>query len=79
MLTIARVDTTTPNHYGVHHRTALLACQIIAKNIFDRGRFALDREGEQRVQVPLDGVLTDDNYFFIVDSTGKCSPLSLPF
>jgi hypothetical protein len=72
MLTMARVDTTTSNHYGVYHRTALLACQIVANNIFDRGRFALDREGQQRVQVPLDGVLTDDKYFFIVDGTGKC-------
>ena len=35
MLTMACVNTTTPNHYGIYHHTALLACQIVANNIFD--------------------------------------------
>ena len=83
LLTLPRVDSTavadaTPA-YGVHHRTALLACQIIAGNAFNNSRFALDRAGRQPVKVPLDGVLTDNQYYFIVDGSGKCSPLSFPF
>ncbi|KAF4624778.1 hypothetical protein G7Y89_g13391 [Cudoniella acicularis] len=75
LLTLPRVDMdstaavdATPA-YGVHHRTALLACQIIASNAFNNSRFAVDREGRQPVQVPLDGVLTDSQYYFIVDSS----------
>ncbi len=80
LLTLPRVDSiavadATPT-YGVHHRTALLACQIIAGNAFNNSHFALDRAGRQLVQVPLDGVLTDNHYYFIVDGSGKCSPLS---
>ncbi|KAF4627293.1 hypothetical protein G7Y89_g10861 [Cudoniella acicularis] len=73
LLTLPRVDSTvaadgTPA-YGVHHRTALLACQIIAGNAFNNSRFAVDREGRQPVQVPLDGVLTDSQYYFIIDGS----------
>ena len=83
LLTLPRVDSTvsadaTPT-YGVHHRTALLACQIIAGNAFNNSRFALDRAGRQLVQVPLDGVLTDDEYYFIVDGCSRCPFLSFPF
>jgi hypothetical protein len=83
LLTLPRVDSTavvdTTPTYGVHHRTALLACQIIAGNAFNNSRFALDRAGRQLVQVPLDGVLIDNHYYFIVDGSGKCSPLSFLF
>ncbi|CAN8106115.1 unnamed protein product [Discula destructiva] len=50
---------------GVHHGTALLACQIIANNAFD-GFLTTDQEGKNRVPptVPLDGVLLDDDYWF---------------
>src|SRR5580700_8712728 len=83
LLTLPRVDSiavadAAPT-YGVHHRTALLACQIIAGNVFNNSRFALDRAGQQSVQVPLDGVLTDKHYYFIVDGSGKCSPLFFLF
>jgi len=81
LLSLPRVDSiadATPT-YGVHHRTALLACQIIAGNVFNNSRFALDRAGQQLVQVPLDGVLTDKHYYFIVDGSGKCSPLFFLF
>jgi hypothetical protein len=74
---IALADTTTA--YGVHHRMALLACQIIAGNAFNDSRFALDRAGRQPVQVPLDGVLTNNQYYFIVDGSGQCSPLPFLF
>jgi hypothetical protein len=59
--------------YGVHHRTALLACQIIAGNAFHNSFLALDRAGQQPVQVMLDGVLTDTQYYFIVNGSGKHS------
>ena len=58
-----RADTTA---FGVYHRTALLACQIIADNAFDTGRLTLDKAGQQPVNVPLDGILTEKTYYFIV-------------
>jgi len=53
LLTLPRVDSiavadAAPT-YGVHHRTALLACQIIAGNAFNNSRFALDKAGQQSV------------------------------
>ncbi|KAH8749210.1 hypothetical protein F5883DRAFT_232378 [Diaporthe sp. PMI_573] len=51
---------------GIHHRTALQACQIIANNAF-HGFLATDRDGQQAVTVPTDGVLTEDSYWFIVE------------
>jgi len=58
-----KADTAT---FGVYHRTALLACQIIADNAFDTGRLTLDKAGQQPVNVPLDGILTEETYYFIV-------------
>ncbi|KAL2280620.1 hypothetical protein FJTKL_12438 [Diaporthe vaccinii] len=63
---------------GVHHGTALLACQIIANNAFD-GYLTTDRAGACRVSVPRDGVLLDDDYWFIVGGddagAGACYPV----
>ncbi|KAJ2988785.1 hypothetical protein NUW58_g3796 [Xylaria curta] len=55
---------------GVHHGTALTACQIIANNAFD-GYLAKDREGCERVDSNLDfnHLLTESNYWFFVAST----------
>ncbi|KAL7964329.1 hypothetical protein HDV63DRAFT_390338 [Trichoderma sp. SZMC 28014] len=39
--------------FGLHHETALLACQIIANNAFNSGYFARDSAGFQRVNVPV--------------------------
>lgn len=50
---------------GVHHGTALLACQIVANNAFD-GYLTTDRAGTCRVTVSRDGVLLDDDYWFTV-------------
>jgi hypothetical protein len=57
--------------FGVHHRTALTACQIVANNAFD-GFLALDAAGAQRVDVsvPLDGILMASVYYFVVP--GSC-------
>jgi len=73
LLTLPRVDRTTISTYGVYHRTALLACQIIAGNVFNNSYFTLDKAGQQRAQVLLDGILTDNEYYFIVEGLGKNS------
>jgi hypothetical protein len=65
ILSLPRVDITLdPNIIGVYHRTALLACQIIANNAFD-GRLALDQAGQRIVNIPLDDVLIEKEYYFI--------------
>lgn len=66
--------------FGVYHRTALAACQIVANNALG-GFLALDTAGAQRVDasVPFDGILTASEYYFVVpDSIGKSS-LLLPY
>ena len=78
LLSLPRVDpvegTTT---FGVHSRTALVACQIIAGNAFDTGRLTLDQAGQQDVN---DDILTKDAYYFIVgddpgiSSASRCLP-----
>ena len=78
ILYLPRVDITPDTAIiGVHHRTALLACQIIANNAFD-GRLALDQAGQQIVNVPLDDVLTEKAYYFI-NGNSLGTPLLLYF
>ncbi|KAL7967090.1 hypothetical protein HDV63DRAFT_383706 [Trichoderma sp. SZMC 28014] len=70
LLTLAPTDCENSNGvtvFGVHHETALLACQIIANNAFHCGYFALDSAGLQRVDVPLHGLLTKGRYYFHID------------
>lgn len=72
LLSLPRTDPTQTGTFGVHHRTALLACQIIANNAFDTGYLTLDQAGQQRVDTPLDGVLTEATYYlFIRSGPGK--------
>ncbi|KAL2192915.1 hypothetical protein P885DRAFT_72655 [Corynascus similis CBS 632.67] len=54
LLCLPRVDSTTST-YGVHHRTALLACQIIAGNAFMNSYLAFDK--------------ADKQYYFIVEAS----------
>jgi hypothetical protein len=69
---VDRVENTTT--FGVHHRTALLACQIIAGNAFDTSHLTLDKEGQRPVNLLLDDVLTEEEYYLIVgDHPGTCS------
>lgn len=81
-LSLARVDCENSDGtviYGLHHKTALIACQIIAGNAFDTGRFTLDRAGLQNVTVSLDGLLKENQYFFIIDGNGSYSTyLNIP-
>lgn len=72
-LTLPRVDSESSNDttvYGVHHKTALTACQIVAGNVFNAGYFSSDNAGSQRVAVPLDSLLTEGSYYFIVEGNG---------
>ena len=66
LLSLPRTDGTPSGTYGVHHRTALLACEIIANNAFGAGHLTLDQEGQQRIDTPLDGILTEGVYYFII-------------
>ncbi len=78
LLSLPRVDSTMSADaapiYGVHHGTALLACQIIAGNVFTNSYLALDKAGQQEVRSSVD-ILTDEQYYFIVRGSGKCSLL----
>ncbi|KAL2755981.1 hypothetical protein ACRALDRAFT_210879 [Sodiomyces alcalophilus JCM 7366] len=62
LLTLPRVDRRNDNNFGIHHGTALLACQVVAGNAFD-GYLSLNKGGEA-VSVPLDGILTQGSYYF---------------
>ncbi|KAK1997902.1 hypothetical protein LX36DRAFT_657080 [Colletotrichum falcatum] len=55
---------------GLHHHTALLACQIIANNVFDSGQLYFDSQALQPVlhRIPTHGLLMPGNYFFVVNS-----------
>ncbi|KAI7779793.1 hypothetical protein LA080_000391 [Diaporthe eres] len=65
---LPRLDSTSSVPSGVHYRTALLACQIVANNAF-HGYLATDRDGEARVTVSRDDdLLTHDKYWFIADA-----------
>jgi hypothetical protein len=68
LLSLPKLDTAPGSFVpsGVHHRTALLACQIVANNAF-RGYLATDRYGAGRVTIGHDNILTQDNYWLIAD------------
>ncbi|CAN8106466.1 unnamed protein product [Discula destructiva] len=75
---LPRLDTSPQTERaGVHYGTALLACQIVANNSF-HGYLATDRDGQQRVSLTLDGVLLEDNYWFIVPVTGDSAESVYP-
>jgi hypothetical protein len=76
LLSLPRVDRVenTTTTFGVHHRTALLACQIIAGNAFDTSHLTLDKEGQQPVNLLLDDILTEKEYYLIIgDHPSMCS------
>ncbi|KAL7624887.1 hypothetical protein AAE478_004101 [Parahypoxylon ruwenzoriense] len=67
LLRLPRVDRTSTGTFGVHYRTALIACQIIGNNAFDTGRLALDDKGQRLVHGSPDGILEESVYYFFVD------------
>ncbi|KAK2750047.1 hypothetical protein FQN55_002765 [Onygenales sp. PD_40] len=76
LLSLPRVDRAPASHaFGVHHRTALVACQIIGNNAFGTGRLWHDKDGQQPVTIPLDGVLTDPSYYFLVGAGPSNYPI----
>jgi hypothetical protein len=87
LLTLPRVDpvavadataTTITAAFGVHYGTAFVACQIIAGNAFNTGRFTLDAAGLQPVDVLFDSILTGEVYYFVIDgSPGMSLPAVL--
>jgi len=82
LLDLPRVDLGPSNVgrtriAGVHHGTALVACQIIANNAFD-SRLAQDTGGQHLAEVPLDSILTRDVYYFFIGD-GSRMYLSIPY
>ncbi|PGH29520.1 hypothetical protein GX50_07729 [[Emmonsia] crescens] len=75
LLSLPRVDQTAHHTFGIHHKTALTACQIIGNNAFETGRFCHDKDGQQPVTVPLDEALTDSTYYFLVDNGASKYPI----
>ncbi|KAL6352599.1 hypothetical protein LRP88_13065 [Fusarium phalaenopsidis] len=65
---LPRVDySAEDNAYGVHYRTALTACQIVANNAFEKGRLARDDKGQDIVADDEKVLLERDYWFFIED------------
>ncbi len=72
-LDLAHTDTQDSVSYGIRHRTALTACQIIAANRFEEGYLSLNPTGPP-IEVPIDVVLTEERYYFVIDGClGMCS------
>ncbi|KAH8679114.1 hypothetical protein BGZ60DRAFT_482824 [Tricladium varicosporioides] len=76
---VALASRTPPTTFGVHYQTALIACQIIADNAFATGRLTLDQAGQQLVDLPLDGILTEDTYYFFVGDSPNQYPVVASF
>ncbi|KAH8654737.1 hypothetical protein BGZ61DRAFT_486963 [Ilyonectria robusta] len=69
-----------PPRYGIHHGTALVACQIIAGNAFNRAYLTYDRKGQERVTLAPDGLLTRPQYYLQVHgSTQRPYPITPNF
>lgn len=62
LFTLPAVDGTTTRP-GLHHRTILTACAIIADNAFGRVYITHDRGGRERVEVPIDDLLEPGEYW----------------
>lgn len=59
------------NTFGVHHATALTACQIIANNAFNQDSYLCrDAEGHLRVDASQ-VVLTEPSYWFHISADSK--------
>jgi hypothetical protein len=83
LLTLPRVDPVvvgdTTTAFGVHYGTALIACQIVAGNVFNTGRVTLDAAGIRPVDVSFDSILTEEVYYFVIDGGPGISLLRVPF
>lgn len=65
------VDGDGGSKCGVHHLTALTACQVVANNAFRQGRLCTDTEGLRPAAEPMDGVLTAPHYYLVIDGNDQ--------
>jgi hypothetical protein len=65
LLDLPALDGNEMIGFGIHHATALMICGIIAGNVWD-GWFTLDRGVGPRVTLDIDGLLTEQEYWFHV-------------
>ena len=72
LIQFPRVEASISEQYGIRHRIALLACQIIAGNAFTG--YLVNKQYE-RVTQGLDSVLLENLYYFVIDGQGR--PASL--
>jgi len=69
LFSLPRVDAVngeTDDRRGVHHGTALVACQIVANNSFGKGCLCLDAYGQEPAPQDLEGILTASQYYFVI-------------
>ncbi|KAI0102588.1 hypothetical protein GGR51DRAFT_527019 [Nemania sp. FL0031] len=59
---------------GLHHKTALTACAIIANNSFDDVYLSKDPDGKQRVKADHDGILEPGDYWLQLPSYHPPTP-----
>ena len=73
LFSLPRVDQSPsqPDLFGVDAQIALLACQIVASNVFATGYLASDDKGIRRADTGPDSVLTQSEYWFFVEGDGK--------
>jgi hypothetical protein len=59
-------------HGGIHHKTARVACAILANNEW-AGFFTEDRAGKHKIKIANNVILHKKNYYFHVsnDASGK--------
>jgi hypothetical protein len=76
LFTLPKVDSTAMGKFGVHFGTAIIACQIVANNVFDTGYLTLDIEGQQRVSLHFDHVLTESQYYLHIHGCPDMTPIS---
>ncbi|RSL45308.1 hypothetical protein CEP51_016103 [Fusarium floridanum] len=69
LFSLPRVDQSPsePDLFGVDAQIALLACQIVASNVFATGYLASDEKGIRRADTGPDSVLTQSEYWFFVE------------
>ncbi|KAI0425596.1 hypothetical protein F5Y09DRAFT_346547 [Xylaria sp. FL1042] len=79
---VPHLETASTNStaatYGVHHATALVACQIVANNAFD-GFLSYNPEGTRPVCIGTDQdddnntILENDEYYFVIPDSAHAA------
>ncbi|KAI0435503.1 hypothetical protein F4803DRAFT_545372 [Xylaria telfairii] len=71
---LPRYDSSPTSGNGVHYGTALVACQIVANNAFN-GYLTTDQEGNHRVDLDLNHLLTELVYWFHIPGSDAKYPI----